>query len=112
MLIEHVHGALKGLGAEAAPAAEELKPAVSVRASVKPDHIVCLEDGQKFKMLKRHLLTDHGRTPPEYRTKWNLPDSYPVTAPNYTAQRKALALKIGLGKKAAPAKRGRKPAAK
>lgn len=100
-LISHVHGALTGLG-QPQPAPElELKPAVSVRSSVKPDHIVCLEDGKKMKMLKRHLATDHNMTPADYRAKWKLPSDYPMVAPDYAAQRKDLALKSGLGRKAA-----------
>ena len=100
-LIARVHGALTGLG-QPEPAPEiELKPAVSVRSSVKPDHIVCLEDGKKMKMLKRHLATDHKMTPADYRAKWKLPADYPLVAPDYAAQRKSLALKIGLGRKSA-----------
>lgn len=116
-LIAKVHDALAGLGA--APAAEaeaELKPAVSVRASVKPDHLVCLEDGKKLKMLKRHLMTDHGMTPADYRARWKLPADYPMVAPAYAEQRRDLAVKIGLGRKPAapaakPARRGRPPKA-
>jgi predicted transcriptional regulator len=101
-----------------APIAEKQEPAVSIRSSVKPDYIVCLEDGKKLKMLKRHLMTHYQMTPEQYRTKWNLPKDYPMTAPSYTEQRRDLAKKIGLGRKpnatnatAAPkatgAKRGR-----
>ena len=97
-LITNVYGALAGLGS--APAVEEkLEPAVSVRSSVKADHIVCLEDGKKMKMLKRHLMTDHGLTPAEYRSRWGLPADYPMVAPNYAEQRRALAKSIGLGTK-------------
>jgi predicted transcriptional regulator len=107
-LIERVHAALAGLG-ETPPAPEpELKPAVSVRASVKPDHIVCLEDGKKLKMLKRHLMTDHGLTPAQYRARWNLPADYPIVAPAYAEQRRALAVKIGLGRKPGTKRRARK----
>jgi len=107
-LIERVHAALAGLG-ETPPAPEpELKPAVSVRASVKPDHIVCLEDGKKLKMLKRHLMTDHGLTPAQYRARWNLPADYPIVAPAYAEQRRALAVKIGLGRKPGTKRRPRK----
>ena len=115
-LIARVHGALAGLGGEAPIAEPQQQPAVSVRASVKPDFIVCLEDGKKLKMLKRHLMTHYQLTPAEYRTKWNLPADYPMVAPNYAEPRKALALKIGLGRKprsaaaAEPARRGRKKA--
>lgn len=98
LLIGNVHGALAGLGAveESAP---ELTPAVSVRASVKPDYIVCLEDGKKLKMLKRYLSTRYDMTPDQYRQRWNLPHDYPMVAPNYAQQRKELAVKIGLGRK-------------
>jgi predicted transcriptional regulator len=97
-LIQNVYGALAGLGA--APQVEaKPEPAVSVRASVKNDHIVCLEDGKKMKMLKRHLMTDHGLTPAEYRTRWGLPADYPMVAPDYAEKRRALAKEIGLGRK-------------
>lgn len=113
-LIANVHGALAGLGApavEPAPAAQV--PAVSVRASIKPDHIVCLEDGKKLKMLKRHLMTRYQLTPADYRAKWKLPPDYPMVAPNYAAQRKELALRIGLGRKPGTRKpRGRPATAK
>ncbi|KKW91075.1 MULTISPECIES: MucR family transcriptional regulator [Sphingobium] len=98
-LIAQVHGALSGLGTPAAPAQEELKPAVPVRSSVKPDHIICLEDGKKLKMLKRHLMTHYQMTPDDYRRKWNLPADYPMVAPSYAATRRDLALTIGLGQK-------------
>lgn len=97
-LIQNVYGALAGLGA--APQAEvKPEPAVSVRASVKNDHIVCLEDGKKMKMLKRHLMTDHGLTPAEYRARWGLPADYPMVAPDYAEKRRVLAKEIGLGRK-------------
>ena len=100
VLIANVHGALVGLGSKA-PVVEEKKqePAVSVRASIKPDYIVCLEDGKKLKMLKRHLMTHYQMTPEQYRAKWNLPADYPMVAPNYAEQRRSLAKKIGLGTK-------------
>ena len=83
---------------EAAPEpAARQEPAVSVRASIKPDFIVCLEDGKKLKMLKRHLMTHYQMTPDQYRAKWNLPADYPMVAPNYAEQRRSLAKKIGLG---------------
>ena len=98
-LIHNVHKALSRLGKpEAAPEAK-LEPAVSIRSSVKPDFIVCLEDGKKLKMLKRHLMTHYRLTPAEYRAKWNLPSDYPMVAPNYAEQRRTLAKKIGLGTK-------------
>lgn len=101
-LIKATHNALNGLASPVAEPAPALEPAVSVRSSIKPDHIVCLEDGKKLKMLKRHLMTHYQLTPEQYRAKWNLPRDYPMVAPNYAAQRKELALKIGLGRKAKP----------
>ncbi|MFQ5984548.1 MAG: MucR family transcriptional regulator [Alphaproteobacteria bacterium] len=89
--------------AELAPAKRQ-KPAAPIGKSVTPSYIVCLEDGKKQKMLKRHLRTAHGMTPEEYRAKWGLPSDYPLVAPNYAAQRSAFAKKIGLGRKA---RRGR-----
>jgi len=104
-LIRNVYGALAGV--DSAPAVEEkLEPAVSVRASVKADHIVCLEDGKKMKMLKRHLMTDHGLTPAEYRARWGLAADYPMVAPDYAETRRRLAKEIGLGRKPGQ-KRGR-----
>lgn len=98
-LIKSVHDTLKGLGqAEVVEAVEEHKPAVSVRSSVKHDRIISLIDGKPYKMLKRHL-GQNGLTPKEYRERYGLKDDYPMTAPGYAAQRKELALKIGLGKK-------------
>ena len=106
VLIQNVYGALAGLGS--APVMEEKRePAVSVRASVKSDHLVCLEDGKKMKMLKRHLMTDHGLTPAEYRTRWGLPADYPMVAPDYAEKRRVLAKQIGLGRKPGQ-KRGRR----
>ena len=99
VLIQNVHGALSGLGAAAPEPEAKQEPAVSVRASVKPDYIVCLEDGKKLKMLKRHLMTHYQMTPEQYRAKWNLPADYPMVAPNYAEQRRTLAKKIGLGTK-------------
>ena len=97
-LIQNIYGALAGLGSAPAPE-EKLEPAVSVRSSVKSDHIVCLEDGKKMKMLKRHLMTDHGRTPAEYRARWGLAADYPMVAPEYAEKRRVLAKEIGLGRK-------------
>jgi predicted transcriptional regulator len=86
-----------------------LKPAVSLKKSVTPEHIICLEDGKKFKSLKRHLRTHYDLSPEEYREKWGLPHDYPMVAPNYAAQRSAFAKKIGLGRTAGkPRGRGRK----
>ena len=99
ILISSVYGALAGLGAQA-PEPEALpEPAVSIRSSVKNDHIVCLEDGKKLKMLKRHLMTHYNMTPAQYRTRWNLPADYPMVAPAYAERRRELAKKIGLGRK-------------
>lgn len=99
VLIAHVHGALSNLGGPAPIETVKQEPAVSVRSSIKPDFIVCLEDGKKLKMLKRHLMTHYQMTPEQYRAKWNLPADYPMVAPNYAEQRRTLAKKIGLGTK-------------
>ena len=97
-LIADVHTALKNLHSPvAAEPIEELKPAVPVRKSVAPDFIICLEDGKKFKSLKRHLRTRYDMSPEEYREKWGLGPDYPMVAPNYAKQRSALARKMGLG---------------
>ncbi|MGT2514970.1 MucR family transcriptional regulator [Sphingomonas panni] len=96
-LIRSVHGALAGLGTMAEAPVQRAEPAVSVRSSIKPDYIVCLEDGRKLKMLKRHLMTHYKLTPEQYRAKWNLPADYPMVAPNYAEQRRTLAKQIGLG---------------
>ncbi len=90
--------------------AEPLKPAVPLRKSVTPDYIICLEDGKKLKMLKRHLRSTYNMTPDEYRAKWGLPPDYPMVAPNYAEQRSAFAKKIGLGRKTGQkvVRRGRK----
>ena len=109
-LITKVYGALAGLGEPIAVEEKLPEPAVSVRASVKPDYIVCLEDGKKLKMLKRHLMTHYQMTPEDYRARWNLPADYPMVAPNYAEKRRDLAKKIGLGRKPGQ-KRGRKPKA-
>jgi predicted transcriptional regulator len=101
VLIANVHKALAGLGGPATASETEANdvPAVSIRTSVKPDLIACLTCGKKFKMLKRHLMTDHQMSPEQYRAKWNLPKTYPMVASNYAAQRRTLALTIGLGRK-------------
>ena len=99
-VIRSVYGALAGAGGEAdASTAEPLKPAVPIRRSVTPDHIVCLEDGKKLKMLKRHLKTAYDMTPEDYRERWGLAADYPMVAPNYAKQRSRLAKQIGLGTK-------------
>ena len=126
-LIGQVHSALVSLGAEqvTADVPDIGKPAVSIRSSVKPDYIVCLEDGKKLTMLKRYLQTRYGMTPQQYRAKWKLPADYPMVAPNYADRRRELAKSIGLGRQGrggkptprvepaavVPAKRGRKPKA-
>jgi predicted transcriptional regulator len=97
-LISQVHSALKRVsGGHAAIPTEPLKPAVSVKRSVTPEYIVCLEDGHKFKSLKRHLRTRYNMTPDQYREKWGLPPDYPMVAPNYAAARSQLAKQMGLG---------------
>ncbi len=98
-LIQNVHAALTGISSRTAEPEAKPEPKVSIRASVKPDYIVCLEDGKKQKMLKRHLMTNHNMTPDEYRQKWGLPADYPMVAPNYADQRRTLAKSIGLGTK-------------
>jgi len=98
-LIQSVYQALATVGEPAPVIEERLVPAVSVRASVKPDAVTCMECGFKGKMLKRHLMTDHGLTPQEYRSRWNLSADHPMVAPNYAAQRAELAKSIGLGRK-------------
>jgi predicted transcriptional regulator len=98
-LIQTGHGALIGLNAPAVEPLVEQQPSVSIRSSVKPDYIVCLEDGKKLKMLKRYLASNFNMTPAEYRAKWKLPADYPMVAPNYSNQRKDLAHKMGLGRK-------------
>lgn len=97
-LIKNIHDALKGVstGATAEPAAPQT-PAVTVRKSITPDFLICLEDGRKFKSLKRHLQTKYDLTPDAYRAKWSLPKDYPMVAPNYAASRSALAKSMGLG---------------
>lgn len=107
ILINNVHSALANLGEK--PVVEEKPvPAVSIRASVKPEYIVCLEDGKKLKMLRRHLMTHYNMTPDEYRAKWGLPADYPMVAPDYAEKRRALAKEIGLGTKGRGGGRRRK----
>ena len=99
-LINETYDALSKAAAKASqPLTEELNPAVPIKKSVMPDYIVCLEDGKKFKSLKRHLRTHYDLTPEEYRDKWSLPHDYPMVAPNYAAARSALAKKMGLGQR-------------
>jgi predicted transcriptional regulator len=117
-LITQVYNTLISAGTEPAEP-EKLQPAVPIKKSVFPEYIVCLEDGKKLKMLKRHLQTSYNMTPEQYRDKWGLPHDYPMVAPKYAEHRSELAKKIGLGRKPvpaiaepmpAPAKRGRKAA--
>lgn len=97
-VIADVHGALAKIASgEQSAQAEPQKPAVSPKKSITPDYIICLEDGKKFKSLKRHLRTHYDLSPEEYREKWGLPADYPMVAPNYAAARSALAKKMGLG---------------
>ena len=98
-LITNVYSALSGLGQASAPEAPAPEPAVSIRSSVKKDHIVCLDCGKKMKMLRRHLTSEHDTTPQEYREKWGLGGDYPMVAPDYAETRRELAVKIGLGRK-------------
>jgi predicted transcriptional regulator len=114
-LIASVHATLSGQASGSPKAKEiELVPAVPVKKSITPDYIICLEDGKKFKSLRRHLNTSYGLTPDQYRAKWRLPADYPMVAPNYAAARSKLAKKMGLGQArrkveamATPAKGGR-----
>ena len=96
-LIRDVYNALAAAGGDTAPAVERPTPAVAVKKSVTPDFIICLEDGKKLKMLKRHLRTAYGMSPEDYRERWQLPPDYPMVAPNYAKQRSKLAKEIGLG---------------
>jgi predicted transcriptional regulator len=99
-LISDVHSALARTASGAVePEPEPLKPAVAIRKSITPDYIVCLEDGKRFKSLKRHLRTHYDLTPEEYREKWGLPSDYPMVAPNYAKARSSLAKQMGLGQK-------------
>ncbi len=99
-VIHTVHRSLAALEGPAQGGAPAQEPVVPIRRSVRPDYIVCLEDGKKLKMLKRHLRTAYGMTPQQYRAKWGLPADYPMVAPNYARQRSEFAQKIGLGRKA------------
>lgn len=104
-LIASIHAALSGVTAgPAEPEPEPKEPAVPIRKSINPDFLICLEDGRKFKSLKRHLRTKYDMSPEEYRAKWNLPKDYPMVAPNYAKARSELAKQMGLGQG------GRKPA--
>lgn len=97
-LIEKIYKTLAGVNGESLPvSAERPQPAVPIRKSVMPDYLICLEDGKKLKMLKRHLMTAYKMTPEQYRDRWGLPADYPMVAPNYARQRSKLAKDIGLG---------------
>jgi predicted transcriptional regulator len=114
-LIQSIHAALKNVGSPVAAPEAPKAPAVSIKKSIGEDYLICLEDGRKFKSLKRHLRTKYNLTPEDYRTKWGLPKTYPMVAPAYAAARSALAKQMGLGqggRQAAPAKavRARAPA--
>ena len=98
-MIRQVYGCLSQINTGGTYAGERPDPAVSVKKSVQDDYIVCLEDGRKLKMLKRHLKTAYNMTPEQYRERWNLPSDYPMVAPNYARRRSSLALEIGLGRK-------------
>lgn len=121
-LIGNVYAALANLGTQVEPELVQQTPAVSIRASIKPEYLVCLEDGKQLKMLKRHLMTTYGMTPDAYRAKWKLAADYPMVAPAYAETRRILALSFGLGRKppvappatvveALPAKKPRSPRA-
>ncbi len=99
-LVASVHASLQRLNVPSEPAPVQMTPAVPIKKSITPDFLISLEDGRKFKSLKRHLSAHYGMTPDEYRAKWNLPSDYPMVAPNYAATRSALAKTIGLGRKA------------
>jgi predicted transcriptional regulator len=101
-LIQSVFDTLRGLATGEPPVSVELTPAVPIRRSVTDDHLICLEDGKKMKMLKRHLMTEHGLTPEEYRARWGLKPDYPMVAATYSAQRQDLAKRFGLGRKPSP----------
>jgi len=98
-LIQNVHSALNGIAQQGAAPEPRPEPRVPIRSSIKPDYIVCLEDGKRLKMLKRHLMTHYNMTPDQYRQKWGLSPDYPMVAPNYAEQRRTLAKSIGLSTK-------------
>lgn len=108
-IIKAVYESLQGLNGSGSDAATNQKPAVPIKRSITPDHIICLEDGKKLKMLKRYLRTRYKMSPEDYRKKWGLPADYPIVAPNYAAQRSEFAKTIGLGKRQpAPKRRAKK----
>ncbi|HWT09154.1 MAG TPA: MucR family transcriptional regulator [Roseomonas sp.] len=96
-LIQEVFRTLSGVGSHPAPEPERPQPAVPVKKSITPGYLICLEDGKKLKMLKRHLKTSYNLTPEQYRERWGLPADYPMVAPDYAKHRSSLAKKIGLG---------------
>lgn len=104
-LIQQVHGALAGLGAPAVEEVQDKVPVISIRSSIKPDHLVCMECGKRQKTLKRHLQTAHGMTPGQYRKDYGLPDTYPMVAPEYSERRSGMAKAAGFGRKAGAASR-------
>ena len=106
-LIQNVHSALAGISSSRNAPEARPEPKVPIRSSVKPDYIVCLEDGKRLKMLKRHLMTHYQLTPDQYRQKWGLAADYPMVAPNYAEQRRTLAKSIGLGTKRRKTRGGR-----
>ncbi|GAD60519.1 MULTISPECIES: MucR family transcriptional regulator [Brevundimonas] len=111
-LISGVHGALAGMSSGAEPEPEPLVPALPIRKSITPDYLISLEDGSRYKSLKRHLSAKYGLTPGEYRAKWGLPHDYPMVAPNYAKARSDLARSMGLGQGVRrPVRPGRKPKA-
>jgi predicted transcriptional regulator len=97
-IIAAVYSSLRSLDGHADAKQDPVKPAVPIRKSITPEYLICLEDGKKLKMLKRHLRSTYGMTPDDYRVKWGLSADYPMVAPNYAAQRSAFAKKIGLGR--------------
>jgi predicted transcriptional regulator len=107
-LIQNVHGTLVGLTIADAPAPAKAEPKVPIRSSIKPDYLICLEDGKKLKLLKRHLMAQYQMTPAQYRQKWGLPADYPMVAPNYAERRSELAKSFGLGTKELMAKSKRR----
>ena len=107
-VIQTIYRALAGVGAAAAPTPEPQKPAVPIKKSITPEYLVCLEDGRKFKSLKRHLRTKYNMSPEDYRAKWNLPKEYPMVAPNYARARSELAKQMGLGQGGRQATRKRR----
>lgn len=107
-LIRSVHQALSNVGVQTDPGETSREPAVSIRRSITPDYLICLEDGRKFKSLKRHLRTKYDMSPEQYRARWDLPKDYPMVAPNYAQARSELAKQMGLGQGGRkPARRGR-----